>query len=76
MSISMLHFPFPGIPCAGDHNTPHTTGRLLAVSPDMAEWLAVVTLHETSLGFICLYLNYNMAEDNQFEYLVELRHPR
>jgi hypothetical protein len=30
--------------------TPHTTGRLLAVSPDMAKFLAVVTLCEASLG--------------------------
>jgi hypothetical protein len=29
---------------------PQTTERLLAVSPDMAEFLAVVTLRETSLA--------------------------
>jgi hypothetical protein len=30
---------------------PHTTGRLLALSPDMAVFLAVVTLCEINLSF-------------------------
>jgi hypothetical protein len=50
--------------------TPHTTRRFLAVSPDMAELLAVVTLRETSLGFVRLYPDYNMAKACQFEYFV------
>jgi hypothetical protein len=33
---------------------PQITGRLLAVSPDVAQLLAVVTLRETSLGFVRL----------------------
>jgi hypothetical protein len=37
--------------------SPHTTGRLPAVSPDMVEFLAVVTLHDTNLGFVRLCLN-------------------
>jgi hypothetical protein len=32
--------------------TPHTTRRLLAVSPGMTELLAVVILRETSQGFV------------------------
>jgi hypothetical protein len=51
---------------------PHTTGRLLAVSPDMAELLAVVTLRETSLGFMRLCPDCSMAKARQFEYLMGL----
>jgi hypothetical protein len=53
-------------------STPHTTGRLLAVSPDMDELLAVVTLRETSQGFVRLYPDCNMAKARQFEYLIGL----
>jgi hypothetical protein len=45
-------------------------GMSLAVSPDMAEFLALLTLRETSLGFVRLYPDCNMAEADQFEYLV------
>jgi hypothetical protein len=48
--------------------------RLLAVSPDMAELLAVVTLHETNLGFVHIYIDCNMVKAPQFEYLMGLRH--
>jgi hypothetical protein len=47
---------------------PHRTGSLLAVSPDMAEFLAVITLRETSLSFVSIYPDYNMAKACQFEY--------
>jgi hypothetical protein len=41
---------------------PHITGRLLAVSPDIAEFLAGVTLRESSLGFVRLYqLQYGIG---------------
>jgi hypothetical protein len=52
--------------------TPYTTGRLLVVSPDMAELLAVVTLLETSMGFVLLYPDFNMAKARQFDYLMGL----
>jgi hypothetical protein len=52
--------------------TPHATGRLLAVSPDMAEFLAVVKLRQTSLSFFRLHPDCNMAKACQFEYLLEL----
>ncbi|PNF35561.1 hypothetical protein B7P43_G03721 [Cryptotermes secundus] len=52
--------------------TPHTTGRLLAVGPDMAELLAVVTLRETSLGCVRLFPDCSMAKDRQFEHLMGL----
>jgi hypothetical protein len=38
----------------------------------MAELLAVVTLRETTLGFICLYPDGNMTKAHQFEYLMGL----
>jgi hypothetical protein len=38
----------------------------------MAELLTVVTLRETSLGFVRLYPDRNMAKARQFEYLIEL----
>jgi hypothetical protein len=41
---------------------PHTKGRFLAVSPDMAEFLAVVAPRETSLNFVRLYTDCNMAK--------------
>jgi hypothetical protein len=51
MSISVLHCPFPGTPCAGDCPRIQTNGRLLAVSPDMTEFLAVVNTasHQSEL---------------------------
>jgi hypothetical protein len=49
---------------------PHTMKKLLAVSQDMAEILAVVTPHETSLRFVHLYSDCNMAKVCQFEYLL------
>jgi hypothetical protein len=49
--------------------TPHITRRMLAVRTDMAKFLAVVTMHETSLGFVHLYLDCNVAK---FEYLMRL----
>jgi hypothetical protein len=47
-------------------------GMDAAVSPDMAEFLAVVTLRETSLSFVHLYPDFNMAKSCQFEYLLGL----
>jgi hypothetical protein len=52
--------------------TPHAAGKLLAVSPYMAELLAVATLRETSLSFVCLYPDCDMAKTRQFEYLMGL----
>jgi hypothetical protein len=60
---SLCTLPFP---------KPHTTGKLLAVNPDMAELLAVVTLRDTSLGFVRLYPDCNMAKAFQFGYLMRL----
>jgi hypothetical protein len=50
--------------------TPQATGRLLTVCPDMAEILAVVTLRQTSLRFISLYLVRDMAEACKFKDLL------
>jgi hypothetical protein len=55
--------------------TPHRMGRLLTVSPDIAEFLADVTLHEPCLGFVSLYPDCNMTQDHQFEYLIWLGCP-
>jgi hypothetical protein len=52
--------------------TTYIMGRLLAVSPDMAELLAVVTLRETSLDSVCLYPDCNMAKACLLEYLMDL----
>jgi hypothetical protein len=68
MSVLMLHCPL----CAYDRPTPHTTGRLPAVNTDMAELLAVVALRETSLGFVRLYPERNIAKAPQFQYLTGL----
>jgi hypothetical protein len=42
--------------------TPHTTGTLLAISPDVAEFLTAVTLCETSLAFVRHYTDCNIAK--------------
>jgi hypothetical protein len=52
--------------------TPHKTGSLFAVCPDIAELLAVVTLRETSLGSVRFYPDCNMTKAHQFEYLMGL----
>jgi hypothetical protein len=39
----------------------HSTGRLLAFNPDMAKFLSVVTLPETSINFVYLYPDCNIA---------------
>ena len=62
MSAWMLSCPLPGIPCAGDPPTPHTTGRLLAVSRDMAELLAILTVRESIMVFVRLYPDCSMAK--------------
>jgi hypothetical protein len=43
-----------------------TAGRLFAVGPDVAKFLAVVALRKGVLGFIGLYLDGNVAEVGQF----------
>jgi hypothetical protein len=55
--------------------TPLATGRLLAVSPDMAQLMVVVTLRDTSLGFVRLYPDSNTARARQFQFLMGLRRP-
>jgi hypothetical protein len=50
--------------------TPHTKERLLAVSPDIAEFQAVVTRRETILSFVRLYPDSNMAKACEFKYLL------
>jgi hypothetical protein len=42
--------------------TPQTAGRLLAVGPDVAKFLAVVALRKGVLRFVGLYLDGNVAE--------------
>jgi hypothetical protein len=42
--------------------TPHTTGRLLTVRPDIADLLAVVALREAILGLVCLYSDLYVLE--------------
>jgi hypothetical protein len=50
--------------------TSHAMGRFLAVSPDMTNFLAVVTLCEASLSFVRRYPDCNMVKASQFEYIV------
>jgi hypothetical protein len=52
---------------------PHTyKRRVLPVSPDVAKFLAVVTLHETSLSFVRLYPDCSIAKTCHSEYLLGL----
>jgi hypothetical protein len=47
-------------------HTPETTGGgLFAVCPDVAELLAVVTLHGTILSFVRLYHDWNVTKAGQ-----------
>jgi hypothetical protein len=50
----------------------HTTGRFLAVSTDMADFLAVVTVSKTSISFARIYLACNTTKACQFKYLLGL----
>jgi hypothetical protein len=64
-----MHSLSPGSLCACGHS--HTIirreGVLLAVRPDVAKRLAVVTLRKGVLGFVIHFLDGNMAEAGQFE---------
>jgi hypothetical protein len=44
---------------------PQAAGRLLAISPDVAELLAVVALGKSILGSISLHSDNNVAEARQ-----------
>jgi hypothetical protein len=76
MSVSMLHCPFRALLKQVTTTTPHTTGRLLAVSPYIVTFLTFVTIRETSLGYVRLYLDCNMAKARQFQYLMGVWHLR
>jgi hypothetical protein len=56
--------------------TPQTTGELLAVFPDVAELLAVVTLRKSILCFVRLYPDSNVAEVGQPEQVLGFRRPK
>jgi hypothetical protein len=72
MSVLMLYCPFSGTLFEGDRTHSTYNGRLLVVNPDMADLLAVVTLRETSLGFVSLYPDCNLAKARHFECLLGL----
>jgi hypothetical protein len=72
MSVSMLYCPFWAFLVHVTVPTAHTMVRLLAVTPDMAKLLAIVTLRETDLGLVRIYPDCNMAKPRQFEYLMGL----
>jgi hypothetical protein len=55
---------------------PQTLGRLFAVSPDVAELLAVVALGKSVLGYISLHPDSNVAEAWQTENFLGLCRPR
>jgi hypothetical protein len=55
--------------------TPHAAGRLLAVGTDVANLLAVEILGEGELGFVCLYIDENVAEAGEFEYFLGFSGP-
>jgi hypothetical protein len=48
--------------------TPQAARGFLAVRPDMAELLAVVTLCQASLSSVCLQLDNNVAQIGYYEY--------
>jgi hypothetical protein len=56
--------------------TPQTAGRLFAVGPDAAKFLAVVALRKGVLRFVGLYLDGNVAEVGQFKQILGLFCPR
>jgi hypothetical protein len=47
--------------------TPQATRGLLAVCPDMAKLLTVVTLRQAILGSACLHFDDNVIEIIEFE---------
>jgi hypothetical protein len=52
--------------------TPQTTWKLLAICPDMAELLAVVTLREARLGSVGLHFDCNIAKAFDLEDILGL----
>jgi hypothetical protein len=50
--------------------TPQAAGRLFTVGPEVAKLLAVKALGEGGLGFVCLYLDANVAGAGEFEYFL------
>jgi hypothetical protein len=56
--------------------TPQTVGRLFAVGPDVAKFLAFVALRKGVVGFVGLYLDGNVAEVGQFKQVLVLCCPR
>jgi hypothetical protein len=48
-------------------STPHATWRLVAVSPDVAELLAVIALSKAICVSVGLHFNRDMTEACQFE---------
>jgi hypothetical protein len=55
--------------------TPQAAGRLFAIGPDVAKFLAVVALFEGDLGFVGLYLDCDLAEAGQLEYFLGFNGP-
>jgi hypothetical protein len=82
-NLQLLHVSINALLLFSGHSfcrwpSPHhiQRGGPLAVSPDMAELLAAVTLRETSLGFVRLHPDCNMAKAPQCEYLMGRWRPK
>jgi hypothetical protein len=58
----MLQGIFPSTTCAGDRPRTKYNGKDACMCPNMAYLLSVVTLRETSLSFVRLYPDRNMAK--------------
>jgi hypothetical protein len=56
--------------------TPQTAGRFVAISPDVAEQLAVVARGKSILGSISFHPDSNVAEAWQMENFLGLCHPQ
>jgi hypothetical protein len=69
-------FPSLGSPCAGAAHATQTAGRLFAISPDVAELLAVVALGKSILDSISLHPASNVAEVWETELFPGLCLPR
>jgi hypothetical protein len=73
MSVLMLlHFPSPATVQITSLLASQRTERLLAVSPDMAEFLAVAALREPVWALYASILDCSVAKTCMFDYLLGL----
>jgi hypothetical protein len=66
----VLTVVFRAFPMQVATTAPQTSRVLLTVGPDMAKVLTVVAMHKSSLSFLWFYIDDNIVQAIQLEYLL------